>query len=360
MSVRIRSRFLLVPLVLLFGGQGCLNVGGDTAPATVGPAGFFVSSDRGDSWQAISNFPTVEGVKSLQGVNVYRFFTDPQDPHALYWASREHGLFYSYDDGTEWRRAAPPLNAGFVYSVAVHPRDKCTIYAATGDIVYRSDDCSRSWKESYRESRGGVQIRSVAVDPFQPHFVYVLLTNGDLLRSVDYGGSWQVLSRFIGRGEQVVLSPIEPGLIFVVMRDSGLYRSVDNGQIWDRLDETLTEFPRALEYRRFALHPTEPGTLYWISTYGILVSVDFGNSWKPVRLITAPGSADIYGFAVNPKNPKEMYYTTTIVNRSTLYRTDDGGVSWETKKMPSGQIPVLLFVHPEHATLYLGFTIPLQ
>lgn len=356
---RFRYRLFLIPIVLLFAGQGCLSVGGDTGPTTSGPAGFFVSADRGESWQSLASYPTVEGVKSLDGVSVYRLFFDPQDPHAFYWASREHGLFYTYDDGREWRRAAAPLNAGFIYSVAVHPKDKCTIYATTGDIIYRTDDCSRSWKEAYRESRGSVEVRSIAINPFQPNFIYALLTNGDLLRSVDNGQSWEVLSRFPGRGEQIVLSPLESGLIYVIMRDSGIFRSVDNGQIWDRLDTTFADFPKALEYRRFALHPTDPAVIYWISTYGILVSSDFGNSWKPMELITAPGSADIYGFGINPKNPSEMYYTTTIASRSTFYRTDDGGKSWETKKLPTGQLPVVLFVHGEEpSAVYLGFTIP--
>ena len=44
-----------------------------------------------------------------------------------------------------------------------------------------------------------------------------------------------------------------------------------------------------------------------------------------MNLITPPGSANIYGFAVNPQNENEVYYVGTIGNRSLFYKTVDGG-----------------------------------
>ena len=78
-----------------------------------------------------------------------------------------------------------------------------------------------------------------------------------------------------------------------------------------------------------------------------------------MKLITAPGGANIYGFAVNPQNDNEIYYTATIGTRSTFYKTADGGQNWVTKKLPSGQVPTVLRVHPSNPNmLYLGLTIP--
>jgi photosystem II stability/assembly factor-like uncharacterized protein len=60
---------------------------------------------------------------------------------------------------------------------------------------------------------------------------------------------------------------------------------------------------------------------------------------------------------VNPQNDNEIYYTATIGDRSTFYKTLDGGKNWITKKLPSGQIPVYLRVHKKNASvLFLGFT----
>lgn len=81
----------------------------------------------------------------------------------------------------------------------------------------------------------------------------------------------------------------------------------------------------------------------------------------PLNLITPPGSVLIYAFAINPNNDAEMYYTATQAetNHSTFYKSIDSGQTWTTKKMPSGQIPAILRVHPDQNNLvYLGFTTP--
>jgi hypothetical protein len=76
-------------------------------------------------------------------------------------------------------------------------------------------------------------------------------------------------------------------------------------------------------------------------------------------LLTAPGSVQIYGFAINPQDDNHIYYTATANNRSTFYRSIDGGANWITKKLPSGQIPTALRIHPEEPDwIYVGFTIP--
>lgn len=353
-----RSWKIYIPFVfLLLAGQGCISLSG-SGSTTTGPAGMWVSGDKGNTWQQISLLPQAGGVRVLSGVSVFRLGTDPQDPKALYWASRDQGFFYSYDDGNTWRQPAPPLNTGFVYSVAVDPRDKCNIYAATGGSVYKSDDCSRSWKEVYRDSSGD-HVAAVAFNPFNPRQVFLAKAGGDLLQSSDNAVSWSVMKRFGTRIESFIPDPFIGNTFYVASRTQGLYRTQNGGTVWDNLGSNLKEFPGALEYRRLYLHPTKKSVIYWISTYGILVSEDTGNTWMPMNLINAPGSANIYAFAVNPKNDKEIYYTATIAERSTFYRSADGGKSWITKKLPTDQRPTALRVHPVNENVvYIGFTIP--
>lgn len=345
-------------VVLLITGQGCLSLT-ESGSSTSGPGGMFVSTDKGEAWQSISLLPTAKGVEQLAGVSVFRIFEDLQDPKAMYWASREHGLFFTYDEGKTWQRAVEPLNKGFIYSVAVHPKNKCTIYATDGDLVYKSEDCSRSWEEVHREDRSGVTIRFLEFDQFNPKDVYLLKDNGDLLKSNDAGESWVVVNRFGVDSAEIRSDPLQENVFYLVSKKKGLYRSVDGGETWDKLIDGLKEYSGAMVYRRFSIHPTQAGVLYWVSTYGVLVSKDSGDTWESIDLITPPGSANIYGFAVNPQNDQEIYYTATIKNKSSFYRSLDGGKNWTTRKLPSGQLPVYLRVHPEKSDIvYLGFTIP--
>jgi photosystem II stability/assembly factor-like uncharacterized protein len=147
--------------------------------------------------------------------------------------------------------------------------------------------------------------------------------------------------------------------MYVATKEDGLYRTQDGGTTWEQLNKNLKEYSKALQYRRFYVHPTKSNIIYWISTYGILISTDSGTTWNPMPLITSPGSVDIYGFAINPNNDKEIYYTSTLKGRSTFYKTLDGGENWVTEKLPSNQIPTLVYVHPEKGDLvYVGFTVP--
>lgn len=338
-------------------GQGCLSLG-STPPTTSGPGGMFLSTDKGENWQPINKFPTAEGVRDLSSVSVYGLLPDPHDAHAYYWLSRGHGIFYTYDDGKTWRQPLGQFTTGFAYSLAVHPKNKCILYGTTGSKVYRTDDCGRTWRELYREARD-TRVSSLAFNPFEPHQIFMGETNGDLLVSNNEGVSWKTMNRFGVNLAKIVFDPRHQGLMYVVSRGEGLYRSGDAGETWAELRRRMNDYPGALEYRRFLLHPSRDNALYWISTYGILISRDRGDNWSPIDLITPPGSALIYAFAVNPQNDKEMYYTATINGRSTLYKTTDGGKTWITRKLPSAQIPTTLSVHPEKGSvLYLGFTIP--
>jgi len=357
---KIAIKLSLLLLIVLFMGAGCVSFSNNDV-GTSGSAGMFASTDKGETWQQIVTWPTAEGIKSIANVNVYRLFEDPQDINTMYLASRDAGLFYTYNEGRTWQQEGSPLNAGFIYGVAVHPHNKCIVYASNGRQVFRTDDCSRSWVEMYRESRSDVLITSLAFNQFSPYEVYLGQSNGDLLRSFDSGNSWSVIQRFGNGVTYIISSPLKEKLTYVVTSKSGLFRTEDGANSWVSLKDNMFKFSGALEYRRHLLHPTDPDTFYWISTYGILRSQDRGDTWEAYSLIHPPGSANIYAFAIDSTDDKNMYYTATIGVRSTFYKSLDGGKNWITKKLPSGQYPVVLRVHPEkNNVLYLGFTVPPQ
>ncbi|KKQ27712.1 MAG: hypothetical protein US42_C0006G0019 [Candidatus Magasanikbacteria bacterium GW2011_GWC2_37_14] len=347
----------MLTLILFFAGAGCVSLSSNKQ-TTTGPAGVFVSSDAGESWKQANVMPTAEGVKSIAGVNVYQIVADPQDPDTMYLASRENGLFYTYDGGATWQKSGSPFASGFVYSVTVHPKDKCELYATNGRQIFKTIDCNRSWQEVYREGRSDVLIGALSYNNFPPYQMYMAESNGDFLQSKDGGASWGLLKRFNVRLSFISASPFDGNLLYVISRTDGMYRSEDGGITWVNLKDKLAKFAGGLEYRRHLLHPTDINTIYWVSTYGIMYSHDRGNTWSAYKLITPPGSANIYSFAVNPKDDKQIFYVATINNRSTFYKTLDGGKNWITKKVPSDQLPVLLRYHPtKQNRLYLAFTV---
>lgn len=353
---------LLVCSALLFVGQGCVSLNKSKAQ-TSGPAGVFVTADKGENWSQLAALPTAEGVLSIDHVSVNRFFLDPQDPNAIYLGTRGTGLFYTYDKGRTWQQPQEPaLQSGYIYSVAVHPKDKCVLQVTNGSQIFASKDCARTWKEVYRESRSGLTIQSIRFEPFELYRLLMTESNGDLLESRDGGLSWAIIHRFETNILNIEPDPHQQGVFYVTTRENGIFRSRDGAVTWDSLADNMKEFTGSLKYRGFVLHPERANIIYWLSTYGILMSRNGGNTWEDVGLLTPPGSVNIYAFGVNPQNPNDLYYTATLkdLSRSTFYRSIDGGKNWTTKKLPTGQVPIAMHIHADGELVYLGFVVPPQ
>src|SRR3989338_6361733 len=355
----MRKRLLMLVAALLFGGAGCVSFGSKTVQ---GPMGVFRSNDKGETWQQANTFPTTKGVSSLAGVKVYKLFTDPSDPNAIYLGSRGQGLYYSYNRGESWQKVES-LGNRFIYSVAVDPKDKCTIYVTDGAEIVKTTDCSRTWKRVYTEQRGE-RIVGVAVDYGSSNMIFTALSSGQLLRSTNSGDSWRAIKTFNTGVQYITADPFTPNRIYVAGLNSGLIRTDNGGDTWIPLTTSLQNFANSLDFYRLIFHPTEKDDLYWISKYGILFSKDAGQTWNAMQLLSPPGSVNIYSFAIGSKNPKEMYYVGTVfgekgASRSTFYKSVDGGSNWVTKKMPTNTVPVTLLTHPDdNNILFMGFTIP--
>lgn len=348
--------FALSAVVLLT--TGCVSLT-DSGPQTSGPGGMFISQDKGEKWQPISFAPTIKGNVNFSNSSVFKLVSDPKDPKALYWLTRGQGLLYSYDEGRAWQQSTEPLNQGFIYDIALHPKDNCTIYATNGRRVYKTEDCNRSWTEVYQEGRDSVTVRSIAFDPFGQNHIFLLTNNGDLLESADRGISWSTVNRFNTESVKIVFDAHEEGLAYAATREDGLFRTLDGAKTWEQLTPNFEKRAGVTEYRGFHVYPSEGNHIYWVSKYGILISKNAGNDWDEFELITPPGSAQIYAFTVHPTNSKLIYYTATINDKSTLYRSEDGGKSWVTKRLPSGQYPTSLYTPVGQSDwVYLGFTIP--
>ncbi|MBI5222160.1 MAG: hypothetical protein HY980_01545, partial [Candidatus Magasanikbacteria bacterium] len=103
MHLRFLSIIFGLWIVMVLLGASCVSFSSNKS-GTSGPAGMFVSTDRGESWQQISALPKADKVGSISGVSVSRLYEDPQDSRAMYIATPANGLFYSFDDGKTWRQ----------------------------------------------------------------------------------------------------------------------------------------------------------------------------------------------------------------------------------------------------------------
>ncbi|MDZ4221838.1 MAG: hypothetical protein U1C18_03090, partial [Patescibacteria group bacterium] len=183
--------------------------------------------------------------------------------------------------------------------------------------------------------------------------VYAGTSVGDLLISDDNGLSWRVHAAL---GSGVALSnmqfhPQRSQTMYALVPGKGLARSQDSGANWSYFEEAFAEFSGANDPRDYALIPS--GVIY-ASRYGLLRSLNHGQDWVSLPLISGPRDANIYSLAVNPGNPLEVYYGTT----STLYHSVDGGFNWIPRSLPTTRAARELVLDPTNSNVvFMGASI---
>lgn len=339
--------FLLIIANLIL--SGCtINLNGATSSDF---GGIFVSADKALTWRQKNLIPTVTGKpNSIGSLNVNQLVMDPSDKNALYYASTDSGLFYTYDAGNTWQ-GVTALGKISINSVAIDPQNKCTIYAASGNKLFRSTDCSRTWFQVYYDNDPAIAVSYVAVDHYNSERVLIGVSRGDVIQSVDRGGSWHVINRFKDKIGKIVFSPSDSRVIFVSTRTKGTFRTNDGGLNWEDLSKYLKDYKDSGKFRDLVVSKSENGLIMLATNYGILRSFDNGNNWENVELITPEKGATINAVALGSKTSNEIYYTTN----TTFYSSSDGGKNWTPKKLPTGRAGYQILVDPENDKLiYMG------
>jgi photosystem II stability/assembly factor-like uncharacterized protein len=116
------------------------------------------------------------------------------------------------------------------------------------------------------------------------------------------------------------------GTILVATAGQGVLRSSDDGATWARipLDQGL-EFDAVV--RALAVHPTRPETVFAGADAGLGRSDDAGTHWT--RVDTPFNDRQVWSIAIDPNDPDSMIVGTGAPSRAAVYRTADGGATWE-------------------------------
>lgn len=334
-NLLLGGRYLVLALGVASLLTGCSVSVGTNSSQTGSPdmGGVFRSTNRGDVWQSASLIPTNSGrASSISSLDVNNLVADPSDHQALYFASFGNGLIYSYDSGQNWQ-VATSLGKIDVNEVAVDYHDKCIIFAASANRLMRSDDCSRTWTQSYYDNDPKILITSLLTDHHTEGFVYLGTSRGDILRSGDSGNSWQTVKRFDDAIRKIIMSPRDSRIMFVATEKSGLFRTIDGGATWENLSQSLAEFQIGSQFRDLVVSLEDPSVTYLATDYGLFKSINSGDTWTRLNLVTPDKETIINTIAINPHNSQEIYYVTD----TTFYRSVDGGVNWSTKKLPTSR-----------------------
>ncbi len=264
-------------------------------------------------------------------------------------------------DAVEYRSVGPAAGGRVSRAVGV-PGDPLALYAATASGgVWKSADAGLTWKPIF-DDQVTSSVGSIAVAASDPHVVYVgsgeanirgnVSAGAGIFKSEDAGKTWKHVWKQAGQIGTITVHPKDPDTAFAAVLgkafgpnpERGVYRTVDGGKSWARVlavdadtgasdvcvdpNNPRVVFAGTWQTRRrpWELVSGGPGS-------GLHVSRDGGTTWDNLKKGAADnglpkGTWGRVGVAVAPSNSQRVYAVIES-DKGGLYRSDDGGKSWE-------------------------------
>lgn len=270
-----------------------------------------------------------------------------------------------------WTFFGPTNVGGRVVDIAVDPQvpDQVFIAAASGG-VWKSSDAGTTfesvWPDHLPQGMGAVAMTSDGVlfagtgEP-QPGGGSITFGGNGIYRSYDRGETWEhvgledshAIARFaIDPSNEDRIFAAAAGNLFVPGGERGVYLSEDGGDTWRQVLAPPNDTTGATEV---LIDPDNPSRVYaamWDHlrephqrTYGgpgssLWRSDDGGETWE--RMTNGlPTDADQgrWGLALAPSNPQRLYaYVGTALGPfRAFYRSDDGGDTWTQTPVTANQ-----------------------
>ena len=290
----------------------------------------------------------------------------------------KRGLFLlTSRDREHWDVHSTALQGQRIFYAALDQRAGARLFAADngdffGNFVRYSDDWGQTWHEPKQGIQfpqdGDLSLKNIWViepgRPDEPDTVYAGVDPASLWVSQDRGETWEPNEGLLhhptrerwepGAGglclHTIVADPSNPSRMWVGISAVGCLRTDDGGQSWVFANkntragfqpEMYPEFGQCIH--RFVQHPTQPDILYQQNHCGIYKSLNAGEDWIDIQR-DLPSE---FGFpiALDPQHPDTVYTIVeapegrhNVGTQFTVYRTTDGGESWEprTKGLPAG------------------------
>jgi photosystem II stability/assembly factor-like uncharacterized protein len=275
-----------------------------------------------------------------------------------------------------WEIGGPYFPGRAIYAMAYDNRaGRSRLWAAVnssywGSYLSSSDDFGNTWTEPETygvkfpaETEAAVkQIwQIVMANPDEPNTLFCGVEPAALFRSDDAGESWSLVQGLYDHPHRPLWHPGGGGLclhtilpdqnnkkrMHIAISTGGVYRTDDGGETWQARnvgvraqflppENWYPEFGQCVH--KIVSHPSNPNRLFLQNHWGLYRSDDGGDSWNDI----ANGVPSDFGFAldVDPNAPNTAFiiplesdeFRCTPEAKLRVYRTRNGGEQWEALK----------------------------
>ncbi len=315
----------------------------------------FRSTNGGASWS-----PARSG---LSGAKVYKLVLDRLNPNILY-AANARGMMKTSNAGGSWSSIG--YSNDFIPSMAVDPKNSSVVFTGVMGVgLLRSANGGASWSSSQRGLTAGI-VHSLAQTATT---LYVGLAGNGIARSTDGGRTW--LGGGNGVGDYwvnvIAVNPSNSQVMYAGTDRAGVFKSTNGGSSWnstnsglavispaalarpsgrlpfppDLLRTIMNEDPAtansiapksvqadlSFQVLSLVLDPRNPATVYMgTDSGGVYKSTNSGGSWAQTNLTGKP-----INFLLADPNNTNYFYAATSGAFSSLWKTKDGGSTWNER-----------------------------
>jgi photosystem II stability/assembly factor-like uncharacterized protein len=260
--------------------------------------------------------------------------------------------------GLQWRNVGP-FHGGRISSVSGVIGDPGTFYMGTPlGGIWKTTSAGVTWFPIFDQETSVDSFGAVQVAPSNPDIVYAgagdpiggSLGNG-MWKSSDAGKSWQHIGlEDTVKIDSIVVDPADPNLVLVsALGDSshhggGVYRSTDGGQNWTNVlkpadYDGTRDLQSAYDDPQVMLAATQGTAGFGGGAPGggtppkrepakLFKSTDEGKTWTEIKIPPFPGRVSP-AVAMHTEGKRMYIVGNNIENGSGLYRSDDGGATWQ-------------------------------
>lgn len=282
------------------------------------------------------------------------------DSKGTVYVTSTRALGISSDNGTTWTRTGNPTSVHALRSLLIY--QDTAILAVTNNSLYRSNDSGKSWNvmgiypemksmrriaqtskglmyirnssDLYTSSNGGDHWMKLATpkkisDFFIDRNDWIFASaSASILRSTDYGKTWDVFTKGLDSTLITSLCRSESGQLFALRyqttyNPTGILFSSDDGMSWNRIRNKYTD-----HYSIAVTHGKDNSVFVGREYGGVYNTTDDGVSWRDRNR----GLSTFVIFGIAAPSPDEII----LLGDGKVFRSEDDGESWSEFSMPSG------------------------